>query len=204
MRLGRFGRALCYLPLPEVAQQAIIRLISEPALDRHRSRSTFGLSIDISSRVPCPDSGGNRLAPLPIEGRSGRRCCSAAAQPPTVLKLASTTGADRPTIDGYMQAAASGVQQGGVRSLCAKHGARSRRCGGEAGGHGRGPTQRRPGAQMLNILEVPDLVVAGQPSLMQHRRAKWLGAPALASATALHRKELLFGGTRSSALRLVA
>ena len=74
----------------------------------------------------------------------------------------------------------------------------------EAGGHGRGPTQRRPGAQMLNILEVPDLVVAGQPSLMQHRRAKWLGAPALASATALHHKELLFGGTRSSALRLVA
>ena len=56
MRLGRFGRALGYLPLPELAQQAIIRLISEPALDRHRSRSTFGLSIDISSRVPCPDS----------------------------------------------------------------------------------------------------------------------------------------------------
>lgn len=139
-----------------------------------------------------------------LKAAPGRRCCSAAAQPPTVLKLASTTGADRPTIDGYMQAAASGVQQGGVRSLCAKHGARSRRCGGEAGGHGRGPTQRRPGAQMLNILEVPDLVVAGQPSLMQHRRAKWLGAPALASATALHRKELLFGGTRSSALRLVA
>ena len=48
--------ALGYLPLPELAQHAIMRVISEPSLDRHRSRSTFGLSIDISSRVPCPDS----------------------------------------------------------------------------------------------------------------------------------------------------
>jgi hypothetical protein len=61
VRLGRFGGALGYLPLPELAQHAIMRLISDQsllsidiALDRH-------LGLDrLNSRVPCPDSGISR------------------------------------------------------------------------------------------------------------------------------------------------
>ena len=61
MRLGRFGRALGYLPLPELAQQAITRVISDYqsllsidiALNRHGRLAghSIDITIDMNSRV---------------------------------------------------------------------------------------------------------------------------------------------------------
>eukprot|EP01046_Picozoa_sp_COSAG06_P028012 COSAG06_NODE_2502_length_6752_cov_242.261386_2_plen_67_part_00 len=60
---------MALLPLPELAQQAIIRLI-QTALDRHRSRSTLGLSILESERL-APTLSVSHAKPTDMQRKGG-------------------------------------------------------------------------------------------------------------------------------------